>query len=238
MKKLLTLLLALALTFCMAACGEDATSTQSNDSKTENTLSQGESASAESNTETTSEAESQTASALLTPEEMFALIDGTTSVRLILSANFQSTLTMNVVIERSVETYRISRSLTMGDRVEMFEMFLVPEDGVLHKLTKDADGKWTAETAPDDAISSLGIDSIIPLFTASNYGQPDENGRYEMNDDFVYDFQNIDFGKGYLEQKNGAYTVVLYGTYEGVEGTLTLIIDGVDSTAVTLPQIG
>ena len=215
MKKLLTILLALALTFCMAACGEDETSntTASNADKTESTASQGESATTESNAETTSQTESS--SALLTPEEMFALIDGTTSSRLILSANFQSTLTMNVVIERSVGTYRISRNLTMSDRVEMFEMFLVPEDGQLYSLTKDADGKWTTTS-----------------------GNPDENGRYEMNPSFVYDFQNIDFGKGYLEQKNGTYTVVLYGTYEGVEGTLTLIIDGVDSTAVTLPQIG
>ena len=238
MKKLLAILLALALTFCMVACGEEETSnaTASNADKTESTASQGESATTESNAETTSQTDSS--SALLTPEEMFALIDGTTSSRLILSANFQSTLTMNVVIERSVGTYRISRNLTTPQQAESFEMFLVPEDGQLYSLTKDADGKWTSETAPEDAISSLGIDSIVPLFTASNYGNPDENGRYEMNPSFVYDFQNIDFGKGYLEQKNGTYTVVLYGTYEGVEGTLTLIIDGVDSTAVTLPQIG
>ena len=247
MKKLLLWFLTLALLLSMAACGETETDTQSNDDteKTESNAENGNNTQSTPDGESTpgsesgdagnTDASSDTPTALLTPESIFALLEDADSIRLTMTVDFGDALNMITVMDRQGETYYLSTSLRQGEISFQNRQYLFVENGKYYELNQNEDETWEkaeSQFTPEE----LGLETFLPLFASSNYGQPDANGRYAMNESFVFDYQHIDFGNGYLEQKGGVYTVVLTGANDGLEGTMTITIDQVNSTSITLPQ--
>ena len=237
MKKILALILTLALAVSLAACG--GTENQSGSSSTaSNASSQGaQSGTNQDSGKEESKGTSDAPAKLLTPEEIFDLLDSTVSVRLIVSANFPGTLTMNTVMERTGEAYRVCANLAQESGASSSEVFLYRDGETYYQILKDASGNWQKTEATVDASDPMGISDLATLFNSAAYGHPDENGSYTMVDSFTFDFQHIAFGNGTLVQKDGVYTVTMTGTMEGTEGTLQVIIDSVDSTRVTLPDV-
>ena len=261
MKRFLSVLLLLALAFALVACGEEETNktesatASSTESKTESTAESATESETESTAESTTDEstadesiteestpdESISDTEVLSPEEIFATLEGAGG-EISMIVDFPD-LQMTMIMESQNDENGSHSTMTttmMGESMveETYTQWIGDE---AFNYYKDEDGNWYKEQV-EPTENENDYAGFASLFVSEAYtGYDPATGRYTMKDDFTAQMDTFTISKGYLEIKDDSYTI--YGTMsmsmEGftMEGTMTLTFGNFGGVTVTFPEV-
>ena len=116
------------------------------------------------------------------------------------------------------------------------------DDGYLYTYTKTADGwvrdygRYVPETSEDaDPLAEYAVEE---LFNGKNYEYSREYKVYMARSDADISFDGITLKKIELTLKGGNCTISASTTVEGVPAKVEMVFKNIDSTVVTIPEIG
>ena len=244
MKRFLAFLLVFVLAFSLVACGEDENSKKADDEEVESTDKGTDEGDDESTDESTGEAsnggnEGNTGD-VLTPEEIFTTLEGAGG-HLKMTVEIPDMMTMVMESENDENGNHAISTVTIMGMTQVEETYTqwVGEDAFVY--SKDEDGNWTKEQveATENEKDFAGFSS---LFTSEAYEAFDSaTGRYVMKEGFSAEMDTFVISNGYLEIKDGTYTV--YGemsmSMDGltVTGTMTIEFKDLGEVTVTFPEV-
>ena len=252
MKRFLSILLILALAFALVACGEEETNkTESaTESKTESTTESAtesetesttdESTADESITEESTPDESISDTEVMSPEEIFTLLEGAGG-NLKMTVEIPEMMTMIMESENDENGSHSTMTTTVFGESVVEETYTQWIGDEAFNYYKDEDGNWYKEQV-DPTENEKDFEGFSSLFVSDAYEAFDPaTGRYVMKEGFTAEMDAFTISEGYMEIKDGTYTIFgkMSMSMEGLslEGTITIAFSNLGGVTVTFPEV-
>ena len=246
MKRFLSVLLILALAFALVACGEEETNktTSSTESKTESTAESATESETESTTESAPEEskpeESTPDAEVMSPEEIFTLLEGAGG-NLKMTVEIPEMMTMIMESENDENGSHSTMTTTVFGESVVEETYTQWIGDEAFNYYKDEDGNWYKEQV-DPTENEKDFEGFSSLFVSDAYEAFDPaTGRYVMKEGFTAEMDAFTISEGYMEIKDGTYTIFgkMSMSMEGLslEGTITIAFSNLGGVTVTFPEV-
>ena len=249
MKRFLSVLLILALAFALVACGEEDTNskTQSKD-ETESTAESATESTTESTTESSTESDTESApeestpsfQEVKTPEEIFTLLEGAGG-NLKMTVDIPDMMTMIMESENDENGSHSTMTTTVFGESVVEETYTQWIGDEAFNYYRDEDGNWYKEQV-DPTENENDFAGFSSMFVSDAYEAFDPaTGRYVMKEGFTAEMDAFTISEGYMEIKDGTYTVFgkMSMSMEGfsMEGTITIVFSNLGGVTVTFPEV-